>query len=659
MSGPPKITADTELSDILLIVVGKTATAEKEVRRRVESGGRVLWLWTDCEPKNGKTENATCRISEADFYWQLPQQRNTSDTTLLRLRRELHSTPASMWLKPGPDIHALGDKQTYHLDPTGLTLLKEGTGEVLWQVSGKTLLATPGAGETEQSTADEVKKLINSGFPLMNSRVHSFWLCSALTLFTAWYILSEMNEGVENGAEYRAPWWRLPAAVNAMFCFGQCVTSFWGVALTGAEQTAVPVRIFHAVNCFTGFVLFALVPLFDGNLTMFWTAAFGTSMHLGAAFGQHMYATGFPTYWKWAFVAVNTTLGAWMFFYCVSVGYILLINVSPGLANIYLPIATTFSETLFVGVLGKAYRWWVYGLGAKGDQHSTLLICICLCHSYAESVKLVSMMCNGVIDKGYGWLQSVFLSLVLDVLARFGWLRYTQVRLLSGFAPALADALRPSAVTKMHDEAKFSFGYPRFVVPGAILIGRLLMGHSFETALYNLPAMAAFLITLAVEFLEDFIVSKELCVYAPAPDVEVYKAIANLDPGQLFVFEQRAGQNVAPSKVGTTAEASEGESSSSPRKSTGSGSFSKLKDTATMMTMRRGANRRSLLLHGSRDASFWANGVAMAPATLFGVCLLQLLLGTGFVAGVCDTPLDPADRIKELFYVVNPVRCLY
>ena len=150
-------------------------------------------------------------------------------------------------------------------------------------------------------------------------------------------------------------------------------------------------------------------------------------------------------------------------------------------------------------------------------------------------------------------MQSVFLSLFLDVLARFGWLRYFQVKLLSRIAPALADALRPSAITKMHDEAKFSFGYPRFVVPGAILIARLLRGHSWDTALYNLPSMAAFFVTLAVEFIEDFIVSRELCAYCPAPDPKFYEGIGNLDPGQLFVFEQRAGQNACPSKARETA----------------------------------------------------------------------------------------------------------
>ena len=116
----------------------------------------------------------------------------------------------------------------------------------------------------------------------------------------------------------------------------------------------------------------------------------------------------------------------------------------------------------------------------------------------------------------------------------------------------------------------------------------------------------------------------------------------------------RDGLRLLTLEVGTTAEL---EASSSGKNL--SGAFSKLKESASMLSMRRGANRRALLLHGARHSSVWANGVAMAPAMSFTVCLLQLLLGTGFVAGTCDTPIDPAHRVKELFYVVNPVPCVY
>lgn len=66
---------------------------------------------------------------------------------------------------------------------------------------------------------------------------------------------------------------------------------------------------------------------------------------------------------------------------------------------------------------------------------------------------------------------------------------------------------------------------------------------------------------------------------------------------------------------------------------------------------------RTLLLHGARPCRLMQHGAFLCPTTFFLPCLFQMFLGPGYVAGLCDTPLDPADRVHQLFVWERPFKC--
>lgn len=64
-------------------------------------------------------------------------------------------------------------------------------------------------------------------------------------------------------------------------------------------------------------------------------------------------------------------------------------------------------------------------------------------------------------------------------------------------------------------------------------------------------------------------------------------------------------------------------------------------------------------MHGIMGLGFGGHNAILAPTFAFNMALLQLMLGVGFVAGVCSTPLEPHERIYEALFWTNPVQCDY
>ena len=69
---------------------------------------------------------------------------------------------------------------------------------------------------------------------------------------------------------------------------------------------------------------------------------------------------------------------------------------------------------------------------------------------------------------------------------------------------------------------------------------------------------------------------------------------------------------------------------------------------------------RSLALHGTREMTRLELWYMLACYCTFSLCLYQLLLGAGYVHGVCDSPLSERGRLKELILWPVPLNtCVY
>lgn len=355
-----------------------------------------------------------------------------------------------------------------------------------------------------------------------------------------------------------------------------------------------------------------------------------------------------PKYWLWGFISVASSLGGWIYFYGVGIVYVLLTDLGLGsVANAGLPLACSFSEMGFVYVLQKSFTWWVYGKYKKTAGTSLEgILCsnIALVHVYAESVKLVATVSmaayceeTGLCDP-YGWITSIYVSLVVATLSRYGWARFLVTRLLRIMSKKVAKELRPTAITKVHDEVRYLVGYIRFIVATGICLGNLIRGR--EDVLFNSPALWCLVASFAAELTEDLLVYLEVFPYPPAPAVEQCAQMDNFHPEQLYAFSsEELGASI------------------STRRKSGKKAW---KTGVNILATDGDYFPRSLFLHGTRELTIFEMVHPTIVGSFFSLCLFQLVLGAGYVAGVCPLPLVPADRFKEALLWPLPLNiCSY
>merc|ERR1719198_356578 len=167
----------------------------------------------------------------------------------------------------------------------------------------------------------------------------------------------------------------------------------------------------------------------------------------------------------------------------------------------------------------------------EGEQSVALLFCVCIVHAFCESVGFGSMLCSAIISDKMDYVTAVVISFFLHVFGRHGWMRFLLNR-ACGALGIRAAFLKATTITKLHDEAKFLMGYPRFCGPIGLVIASVIRGK--DTMLFNQSALLCLIINILSECLEDIIVFSEIIPYCPAPPVAKYKALMNLDPTQLY-----------------------------------------------------------------------------------------------------------------------------
>lgn len=255
-----------------------------------------------------------------------------------------------------------------------------------------------------------------------------------------------------------------------------------------------------------------------------------------------------------------------------------------------------------------------------------LMVCVAIVHCYAESVRLASFLCSAILLNDHSFLLGIAIAIPQNLLVRNGWVQYSLAHLR-----CLQRKGYQYAALIAHRHCKFTMGYSPFIVPCAALLSRLLQGHT--PVLYSSPGLICFSTCLAAEIIEDALIYYEYFPHAPVPNPDAYKELDKTDPQQLFTFSNSSNRLVSVQET-------QGFQSA-------------------WLQHRAQHVSRALRLHGVTHLQFWKHGTVLMPGTIFFLCLMQLILGSGFIFSSCSFPISVEHRIQEAVVWHRPLICQY
>jgi len=329
-------------------------------------------------------------------------------------------------------------------------------------------------------------------------------------------------------------------------------------------------------------------------------------------------------------------------------------------------------------------------------------------HGFAEATRFSATFCGAVLSGGYTGIFTTALGMLLNLSARLGWSRYVLIQTTKKYCggPTAMAYWAPSAWSKYHDEVKRFIGYARFLVGAAAIVGRWVNYGDFGFATFNLQAGLVFVVALVLEFLEDKIVEGELLpVNAVGPGLlKVNAAGTNADPCQLLAVEYSPSKSDDPwrmhelRKSGRCSQSVSIYAIASKRSTKSTKTIAPKSDTEEVEDVtleientkseeieevdlklskrvalgpaddyvwarfRRwlGQPRSltpSLPLHGLRPLPFMYHFSIVGIILEVTRSLVELLIGGGYLRGVCPAP-EPAElRLFGYFVSEVPMRC--
>jgi len=510
-------------------------------------------------------------------------------------------------------------------------------GKAIWALSGKVVFAgsalavVGGSCETmDKAREEDVSVAAEEAKPYPELRVRwvAIWTVLYLLVLVPFLVLMARHEPhlTESGVAY----WRAllsltcsPLAIGALeeglsFAFG-------GVKLRpAAEVTAVVFTTLLTAVCH-------ICPLpFDGmrhTMTYFVTGLVIVNVPSCLIVAAQLFArscqrarppwpAGAAWAWKrqaaWA-VWVNMGFsGSWAGFYSLAIAFAFASPAYPQLANILLPVFNGALESVVITATGKVYEATVNraryeGKLIRGDQKMVFLFPIASTHGYAQAQKLCSLLIQGIKEPGLDWITSMAVGFVMSLMSRTDIMRGPVSRVLPHW---IVERLAVGNAKVLHSRLRTAVSYPTFIVPLAIVVSRALCGE--EKVLYSDMAFVILITAFCLAVLEDIIVMRKWLpvnswVLAMEP---FYKDRRPGSAGQVLHFDGRG------------------------------------KATFCARDLRN-----------LRDVSFLTTGGWMVGMLFFPLCLLQLLLGVGFVYGSCAAPLENDKLFKYAFFWTLPVAC--
>eukprot|EP00930_Biecheleria_cincta_P015166 TRINITY_DN12749_c0_g2_i1.p1 TRINITY_DN12749_c0_g2~~TRINITY_DN12749_c0_g2_i1.p1 ORF type:complete len:693 (+),score=71.85 TRINITY_DN12749_c0_g2_i1:49-2127(+) len=655
----------TRLSDINTIVIGHGSLAEELVRKRLSFGGRVLWLVTAERPSRGiasvdSKEHATTESEHvvfdlSRFEWKPPKvhhvQRSLLNGEVAKLRARLSATRL-FWRSAGPEIVGLQEGERYFIltDSKGQRhgiQVRNLESSPSWTLSGTVLFAGDDFEELPDSCT-AVTCIADIDLDIENQEAKPWatvdpmhvmlWSIIFFFQFLGYFDLMAIFEA-HHLSEGQLPWWRVAfctvhAAMGGLtatpFLFGPCLT---GKSVTGrgAFYMACISQVTHVVS--------VILPakLLTGKNSFFsiyivqclaFLTYFIVSMpiHLWYSMAQCSRSSWWTGITRWRFIRhgawfaliVFGAFGNWMLMYAVALLYVSIASDAPILASILLPSATSLVEVGTVCLSTAAYRFLVQGprfrnesanATVHGDQKLRFVVPLCLTRAYAEGARLMSIIAVVVTDPAAQWWWPILMSFAFNIAVR----SFLALYLVTSVLPRHWQwVVAPDAGTILHQEVRVMFGYPRFIVLFAYAASCLSLKGFHAWPFFSPQAGMAVVLAFAMEVLEDIIVIRQ---WLPS----------NHWRGNLRGFYRK---------------------------------YHPLSTVQTMSVDRDGVNEGiSLGFTGMRRLHFAEAMLTVLPPALFAYTLLTLLLGAGYVHGVCDRPLPAQCRLRDGLVWDAPLRC--
>mmetsp|Transcript_134614 Transcript_134614/g.429922 ORF Transcript_134614/g.429922 Transcript_134614/m.429922 type:complete len:705 (+) Transcript_134614:215-2329(+) len=632
------------LRDICLVVVGRGPEAEELVRRRREACGRCILLWTGEAPSHQHLADPPGRHA---FRWRPPRRGgSTAHVQIRRLRHELGSYERT-WCKFGPDVVELTEGMGYEVwvstkhDVHRIRAFDAASGSTLWDVSGAVVFvgaefkARKGAVRNMEEVRafdvvvqeEEMKPFATVSFPPV--LLAAAWY--GVQLFFTSYLMI-MSEGALDAGG--VPWWRGMGAVGGSL-FGNSVPAVFGFALIGVWPSRGVTLVFITTFFLPIFVGWSMASVRStegfGYTCSFFAVCVASTVTL-LAVGLPIFVlssvrqmkkqkadlrgTSCKLHFAWMLWMVLASLGAWILMYGVALCYLFLSAHSKLAASCALPIVATLCEHALVKCNGFMYMQLVCRprnarsgrATMNGDQRRVLDVGIQLAHAYKESTMLISLLGGEAATPDYTWIIALLQSFVINVIVRG---RITTL-LRGAFCPMWTRRfLTPTCFSELHTQVRFTSGYPRFVPVVGVAMARLLAFRGSKPMLFNQSCIALVCAALLFEALEDVLVWN---VRWPSwGHYYDFERLDMFDIRHLFAFDCEGihFEHVA------------------------------------------------LGFHGMRSHDAWQTAAIMAPASYFSFTLITLLLGAGYVHGVCPDPFPSGVRqLVDGLIWQSPLRCI-
>jgi len=650
------IAVGVDLADVNLIIIGNCAEAAQLLSRRRREGGRALLLWTNRRPRprciQEKANNVnlrSARLNMAKFVWNPPRADGRFASSTVQQMRRQHGCSATSMSRFGPDILDLRDVECYHVQvdkfghECGIEVFDEFRGNLLWALSGAVVFCGPSFvdhGQVVCSSIGQVKSLdvsvvFQEAKPLVtttSTTVATAFFQNFLFLI-AYFLIMGYFEAV--AASDAWPWWRLFWTFGISPSFGSLLyPRYWGMtlfgrrppiwfcALSAAILTASTGSLFLPIRWTVGFWSEA-VKMTTGSV--FTVCSGGTVIYVIMSVCVHLLLHRFSNkgqmqldwfrHSAWTCAHILTTLGTWIFLYGISLVYVWMEMFSPEMAAVFLAFSTSATEKCVSKILNFSYTTFIYTPRSSingsrticGDQRRYLTIPVAMTHAYCEAVRLVSLLSVTVRSPSWAWLPSVLLNVGVNLMERTQLMLSMAVLILPWW-----DWMCPGLSLVILHDVKLHTGYAQYVAVLALLVAEGISSGFSWTSVFNTHCIILIFCCILLEILEDVLVH-----VLPRSDYwrrrlsPYYEQQPLLHPKQLLLMDhQGSNYKAAP-----------------------------------------------LALHGQRSLDLPEVFALMWPSSLFTYVLMTLLLGAGYIHGVCDMPIPKELRVVDALIWETPLRC--
>lgn len=497
----------------------------------------------------------------------------------------------------------------------------------------------------------------------------------------------------QEAVEGKPPWTRnLLAALSWTLGGNVICVEMWANSMAGERANA---NLLFVGNAVAAVAILAVAPVqvaefglcIWGAVAVFLTAPF---LHYYNTRSDHLKREFLP-HLLWTVAQMSGTVGCFVIMGAVGLTYAMLLSSGWTVAaSIFLPFGTAIGETGMVIATRIMYDKFVHSKRAGkgndipivGDQVYISAVCLIFsAHGFAEATRLSATLSGAIAGGKFSWIPTTMLSLLLNLSARLGWTRFlliqTSKKLFGG--PVAMKYFAPTGWSKLHDEFKIYAGYFRFcsvvAICGARAINYRQLGFDTpQAATFNLSATLVIISLLFTEVVEDEIVCRELLPVNPAGPglLKVNLQGENGDPSQLLALEYVSNVPADPWKMTELGDSGRRLSTvSSPNRRASVSSIGSSVSKTISLGPREGyiwARLRGWFgqprvlnpapsLHGLRELPFVCQLSFISIVCEFTSGLLSLLVGAGYMRGICPSPLEGTDRIWGLIWWDVPLPC--